>query len=756
MTSPSLILALLVSLFAVPVASAQEDFAGKAQELRGKEAWAEVVALAEEEAQNEENLSLALSYAAIGHAGLQQFEQCYAALTKLQDSGVVLDDALPGLGSPMVEVVNTIYSHCWANFDPAFNRKCWTPLYEKFQSSRYAPIAATRLLMASLKEGKDDEAAQYCEFFEARIRKAQEEKDADTEADLGRRYVDGYLRAFQSNDRIMELAQSVFTSAWQQTCAQYEYTGPMAGIGPSVDELKARREVEVDTDKAFNTIALATFLHGKAIGEGHPLFEMEAEPSVRFEDVTAEVGLADFRVSRVAAADFDQDGDPDLCFCGHLFENRKGKFVNVGKERGVTQTGLGALFGDYDGDGYLDLLIARGGHPTLYRNLGKRGKFHFEDVTQASGLDQVKLVASPEGSAWVDYDDDGDLDLYFALYENPMAVGHPDVLIENLGDGTFADRSKDAGVNEDGPWCGRGVSPADVDGDGHSEIFVSNYRLQPNFHWRYQDGALVDASAGAGIKGVVMPADGNYMGHTIGSCWGDVDNDGDLDLFSANLAHPRFIRQGFSNQSMLLINQGDGTFVDQSIERGIRFQETHSDPAFIDIDNDGDLDLSLTCIYEGVPSALFQNDGNGNFQPITFRANAAAFHGWGQAWLDFDGDGFLDVVYASSNGVRLLRNSGNDNHYIRVALQCKGKDSSAFGAIVTVTSVDEAEPRSWVRHLHNARGTTSQDEPIVHFGLGDYGGRVEIQVRWPDSDRVQKKSPKPDRVYKFKQTMKAK
>jgi hypothetical protein len=755
MNSRSLILALFLAVFAASPLMAQDDFVGKAADLRGSEKWAELVALAEKEVANETNQALALSYAAIGHAGLKQFDQAYAALTELEKSGVVLDDAVAGLGSPLVEVVNTIYSHCWANFDPAFNRKCWAPLYEQFGDSKYAPVAATRLLMAALKEGKSGEVKEYCAFFEGRIAKAIEDKDVETEADLGRRFVDGYLRAFQSNARVMELAQQTWNQAWSQACAQYEYSGPMGGVSLAAAELQARRECEIDTDNAFNTIALATFLSEEAVSDGHPLFEMEAEPSVRFEDVTAEVGLAGFKISRVAAADFDNDGDPDLCLCGQLFENQKGKFVDVGKERGVTQKGLGALFGDYNGDGYLDLLIAKGGHPTLYQNLGKKGKFKFEDVTVASGLDQIKLVASPEGSAWVDFDDDGDLDLYFALYEKPMSVGNPDVLVENLGNGKFVERT-DSGVQADGPWCGRGVSPADVDGDGDSEIFVSNYRLQPNFHWQWQEGKLVDASADAGIKGVIMPADGQYYGHTIGSCWGDVDNDGDLDLFSANLAHPRFIREGFSNQSALLINQGDGTFVDEGIQRGIRFQETHSDPAFIDIDNDGDLDLSLTCIYEGVPSALFQNDGNGNFQPITFRANAASFHGWGQAWLDYDGDGFLDVVYASSNGVRLLRNSGNDNHYLRVKLECKGKDSSAFGAIVTVTEMESETPRSWVRHLLNARGTTSQDEPLVHFGLGDYDGRVQVSVRWPDSDKTQKKTPKPDRVYTLKQTIKAK
>ncbi|KAA3615203.1 MAG: CRTAC1 family protein [Planctomycetota bacterium] len=735
--------------------STQDEFLKKAQDLRGKEAWADLIALAEQET-DPQNQSLALSFLAIAKAAGQDFEGSLAALKELQSGGVVLDEALPGLGSPMVEVVNAIYLHCWANFDPAFNRKCWQGLFQEFSDSHYSPIAASRLLMAALKEKKKGEVKKYQEFFENRIQQARDNKNPGAEADLSRRYVDGYLRAYQSNERILELAKSSWAQAWKEASEKYSYDGPTGGVEMDPEMLKARRECEIDTDDAFNTIALATYLHGEPVEEGHPLFEMETTPGVQFEDVTEKIGLSNLRISRVAAADFDLDGDPDLSLCGRLFENRRGKFVEISKDRGLTQVGLGSVFGDYDGDGYLDLLIVKGAFPTLYRNLGKRGKYRFEDVTNASGLDKITMSSSPEGAAWVDFDDDGDLDLYFALYENPMSVGHHDILVENLGDGSFADRSEALGIHKVGPFCGRGVSPCDVDGDGRQEIFVSNYRLQPNFQWKWQDEGFVDASATVGIKGEPQPEGGGYYGHTIGSCWGDVDNDGDFDLFSANLAHPRFIRQGFSNQSMLGIQQANGQFEDQSIQRGIRFQETHSDPALVDIDNDGDLDLSLTCIYEGVPSALFQNDGQGNFQPITFRANAVAFHAWGQTWLDFDGDGFLDVIYASSNGLKALRNTGNDHQYIRIALRCKGKDSSAFGAIVRVTTLEADSPQTWVRQLHNARGTTSQDEPVLHFGLGSYKGKVEVEVRWPDSDRSQKKKLRTGRLYEFKQTIKAK
>ncbi|MHC4380190.1 MAG: CRTAC1 family protein [Planctomycetota bacterium] len=730
-------------------------FAKDAQELRQEERWKDLIALAGEQTGVAENRKLALAYLAVAQAGDQQFVATASTLRKLEGEGVDLDAALAGLGSPMVEVVNTIYSHCWANFDPVFNRKCWWPLYTDFPDSPYAPVAASRLLMAALKTGDAGEARHFEEFFRTKVDAASAAGETARVGDLNKRLVDGYLRAGVSNAQVAGIASAAWDSAWSNAVERHGYEGPMTGGNLDASQRKARLECELDTDHAFNTLAQATFLAGIPLGEGHPLFDMEAEPGVTFTDITEEVGLSGLKVTRVAAADFDEDGDPDLCLGGRLFQNRKGRFTEIGKDYGVTRTAAGAFWGDFDGDGYLDLLIAASPAPTLYRNLGRKGKYRFEDVTNAVGLDRLKLQAGAEGVAWVDYDDDGDLDLYFAVHESGGEC-RPDAIVENRGKDGFVEVSAELEISGTGIHCGRGVSPCDIDLDGDSEIFVSNYRLKPNLVWSWEDGKLTDLSAAMGVKGVRQPEDGEYFGHTIGSCWGDVDNDGDLDLFSANLAHPRFIRQGFSNLSMLLLQQTDGTFQDEMLTRGIRFQETHSDPAFVDIDNDGDLDLSITCVYEGVASALYQNDGHGNFEPITFRSGAPMFHGWGQAWLDIDGDGFLDVVFGSSNGVRVLRNSGNGNHYIRIALSGKGKDRSAFGAIVRVESMDAEQPATWMRQLHNARGTGSQDEPLVHFGLGDYSGRVKVSVTWPDSDRTESKTPKPDRVYTIKQARKAK
>ena len=103
--------------------------------------------------------------------------------------------------------------------------------------------------------------------------------------------------------------------------------------------------------------------------------------------------------------------------------------------------------------------------------------------------------------------------------------------------------------------CGRGVSPCDYDRDGDMDIFVSNYRLQENFLWENRRGEAVNAAL---LRGVAGTETDGWWGHTIGSAWADWDNDGDWDLFSANLAHPRYIT--FSDRSMLYRNDGDGTW----------------------------------------------------------------------------------------------------------------------------------------------------------------------------------------------------
>ncbi|MBM3315142.1 VCBS repeat-containing protein, partial [candidate division WOR-3 bacterium] len=325
-----------------------------------------------------------------------------------------------------------------------------------------------------------------------------------------------------------------------------------------------------------------------------------------FTDVTEAAGLAERRESRVAWGDYDNDGYDDLLLSGCvLFRNDSGRrFVNVTDSAGLTgASGRGGVWADYDNDGWLDFWMSAGsGLDRLWHN--DKGRFH--DATVEAGTPADSLPT--EGAAWADFDNDGWVDLYCANYENwELHSYFPDRLWRNVG-GRFIDWTDSGAVRP--PYgtdlAGRGVNWGDYDDDGLQDCFVSNYRLCENFLWHNNGDRTFENLAGQmGVSGDEVSG---WYGHTIGSEWADCDNDGDLDLFTADLAHPRYIE--FSNRSRLYENLGPGRtprFVDRRAVSGIRFEETHSDPAWADVDNDGDLDLYVTSIYEGRRSFLYLN-----------------------------------------------------------------------------------------------------------------------------------------------------
>ena len=737
---------------ALPGVGQEAEFASQAQELRQAEKWSELAALVLPHSQDDaalEHRPLALAYLSVAHAGNRAFPEASAALVAMRDGGQDPATAIEGFGVPLEATLNRIWMHCWSNFDAQSNRNFWQAYFDAFEATPYARVPASRLLMAALKLEDATTVQELESWWDARVH-AYRTEGGPLGAWVGD-YGKAYVLAGIGGPRVMELYNEAFSMQWAASIEKHDFDPTATPV-----DMAKQEACDLDCDDAYNNLALASVLSGAFTPDSSALAAREVEPGAVFTAVTEERGLSSVRNSRIAVGDYDADGWPDLCFQGRLFRNERGKrFTEVTQELGLAPGGNAALFLDYDADGNEDILIARAPHPRLFRNLGKREDYRFVEVTEEAGLKGLRFPAGPEGVAVYDCDGDQWPDLYFAIYEQPMATGHPDVLMRNTGKGGFDDWSESSGVAALSGYCGRGVTASDYDFDGDQDLYISNYRLQRNLLFDLDEGGkLVDRAEALQLHGVRQPADGQYYGHTIGSCWGDIDNDGDFDLFAANLAHPRFVWQGFSNLSMLYINQGeatDWTFVEERQVRGIRFQETHSDPAFADYDNDGDLDLSITNIYEGVPSALFQNDGSGSFSPVSFRARAVAFNGWGQAWLDYDQDGDLDLLIASGSGCELFENQGNQHHWLRIALDGKKPNRAGIGARVRVTTIDAEIERSWIRELRTGRGTSSQDEPVLHFGLGDWDGRVAIEVWWPGDARPQKRNARVDRLVEIKQ-----
>ncbi|TES91765.1 MAG: CRTAC1 family protein, partial [Candidatus Cloacimonadota bacterium] len=360
----------------------------------------------------------------------------------------------------------------------------------------------------------------------------------------------------------------------------------------------------------------------------------------------------------------------------------------------------------------------------------------FVDATQEAG--GISNDYSTEGAGWGDANGDGFLDLYLANYENWSEHSYyPDAFYFCREGKIFDEVLNDVGMsppfNEE--RAGRGVNWGDYDNDGDLDIYVSNYRLQENFLWQnngngiFTNVANLSEVAGDEVEG--------WWGHTIGSSWGDYDNDGDLDLITANLAHPRYIE--FSNKTKLYENLGppDWRFVDRRKDSGIKFEETHSDPAWADMDNDGDLDLYITSVYEGRKSFLYENLGNGTFKDITYLSGTRVYNGWGCAFSDFDNDGDLDLFVASGSGVHLFENKGNENNYLEVKLIGTRSNSSGIGARIKVNQGGKTQ----IREVQGGKGTTSQNSFVQFFGLGDDDTPVDIEVRFLSGVmRIQKNS----------------
>jgi len=500
--------------------------------------------------------------------------------------------------------------------------------------------------------------------------------------------------------------------------------------------------------------------------------------AIHFENATHSAKLlmngSPIPAFRAAWGDFDGDGWPDLLLDGHiLMRNRgDGTFENVSLEAGLKPEWRfeGGIWGDFNNDGRLDFYgfhqrteteTSPDLHDRLLLNLGN-GKF--EDVTRAAG--SMFRYGPTQAVAWGEINNNGLLDLYVAQYEKrglvdgrgePIrALGSPHFLWVNQGNGTFKEESVARGVvPADGiPRCGRGVTFGDFNNDGLADIYVCNYRLGPNFLYVNQgNGSFVESAEEYGVQGFESKVYEGHYAHSTGAAWGDFNNDGNLDLFVGNLAHPWAL--AYSNPSQLFFNRGPGglfrrpfgpprfCFDEKITTSGIQYWETHCDPAWVDVDNDGRLDFSLTSVYPGQPSFLYRNLGSGQFQLVTDSAGATVTNSYGHAWSDYNRDGRMDCVVCSPEGCTLLKNQSDAGHWVQISLKGTTSNRNGVGSRVTL---ETAGNKRQIREITAGRGFSSQDEMTAHFGLGDNTGPVTIEVRWPSGRRTRQVVSKVDRL----------
>ena len=417
-----------------------------------------------------------------------------------------------------------------------------------------------------------------------------------------------------------------------------------------------------------------------------------------FLDKTAALGPGAIANRASAWVDYDSDGWVDLHDGVTLWRNQGG----AGFTAVTTVSSGNSLWADFDNDGFLDVYSGIG---VLHRNVDGTGAF------APQSFPALPMTVS-QASSWGDHDGDGFVDIYITGYEGgPLNDAH----VRNDG-GVFSSVvAQSYNLRQS-----RGVTSCDFDQDGDIDVYVSNYRLQPNSLWLNDgNGGFDDFASTFGVQGTGGSA------HTIGSAWGDLDNDGYIDLFVGNFAHPG------QPQSQFLRNMGPSGsyhFTDMSATAGLHYQESYATPALGDMDNDGDLDLFLTAVYPGDNAVLYRNDGNWAFTDVTSAMGLGGLPGdnYQAAWADYDNDGDLDLV---SHGT-IWENQGNANHWLKVALVGNGMavNRAAIGAQVRIRKGAYVV----TRQVEGSTGEGNENDLTLHFGLGTDASPVDLEVRWPN------------------------
>ena len=442
-----------------------------------------------------------------------------------------------------------------------------------------------------------------------------------------------------------------------------------------------------------------------------------------------------------------------------MINDGTGGFEHRATPAGITG-GLNMVHADYDNDGDLDVFVLRGawlgeGHPnSLLRN---RGDGTFEDVTESSGL----LSFHPTQTAvWGDFDNDGWLDLFIGNETSRQGGPHPSELYRNNGDGTFTNVAAEAGVEI--MRYVKGVVWGDYDNDGRLDLYVSNWEAPNHLYhnegpdengiWRFKD---VAEQAGVSEPIVSFPT---WFWDYDNDGWLDLFVSG-WKARAGDIAAELLGRPVNAELPRLYRNKGDGTFEDVTQESGLNKVMYSMGSNFGDLDNDGYLDFYVGTgdpDYRSLmPNRMFRNDGGELFQEVTQSGGFGHLQkGHGVAFGDFDNDGDQDI-YAVIGGAyegdvfgnALFENPGQEHHWITLKLEGKTSNRSAIGARITVWVEEDGETRT-IHRTVGAGGSFGASSLQQEIGLGDADELVAVEIWWPASDERQRlEDLEMDRVY---------
>src|SRR5271163_1526889 len=454
---------------------------------------------------------------------------------------------------------------------------------------------------------------------------------------------------------------------------------------------------------------------------------------------------------------------------------------NEGIAINLEEFGPGVCVADFDGDGWQDIYFVNGRdlygrgikvQNALYHN---NGDGTFTDVTNKAGVAGMDFgTYFQSGATFLDYDRDGKLDLYVGGYVAfapgarrycdlggvtsscpPSAYqGSANILYHNNGDGTFTNVTKKAGIYQPN-GKNLSVGAADYDNDGWPDLFVANDGLNAYLYHNERNGTFKEEG---GLSGMAFTNQGHTMAAMCISL-GDYNNDGWLDLYISDF-------QGSSDH--LWKNDGQGSFDEVSDHAGIT-QPTRAvlsfGGGFFDYDNDGWLDLFIANghVYPEVEQAtpgtqykqintLFHNDGHGKFIDVTKTSGdgfSTPYVGRGVAFVDFDNDGFQDVVVGNNGDPPLLlhNSGGNGRHFVSFKLEGTKSNRDAMGARRKLTAGGVTQ----IREIAGGGSYLSQSDLRAHFGLGSAEKIDKLEITWPNGAQQTFKDFTADQFYSIRE-----
>ena len=489
--------------------------------------------------------------------------------------------------------------------------------------------------------------------------------------------------------------------------------------------------------------------------------------------------IVETKGSGIAFFDYDQDGWLDVYLTNglrldekwppgqeprsHLFKNnRDGTFTDVTEKSGLGQVGwqTGVCVGDYDNDGWDDIFCGFWGHNALFHN---NGDGTFTNVSRKSGIYNQR-VRWTSGSTWLDYDRDGWLDLFVANFidldiskvpvpgENTCQwMGMPEmcgprglpagsnILFHNNGDGTFTDVSEKAGILKPGPRYSITPVSYDFDNDGWPDIYVAVDSEPSLFFHNNHDGTFTERGIEAGCA---LNDDGHEQAG-MGVAVGDYDCDGFLDIFKTNFSH---------DTSDLYHNNGDGTFSDKTYAAGVALnaQFVGWGDAFVDYDNDGWLDIIQINghVYPDAekahalfkqPRVVYRNLGNGTFKDVSEQMGPGIAERYSSRGAAFgDYDNDGDIDVLVLNMNDPPSLLRNDGGNKHNWIKIKLVGTHCNRTAIGARARVTVGRRTQMDEVHSGGSVMSQSDLRLHFGVGDATRIDLLEVQWPTTGQIEK------------------